>query len=201
MPIDPPSWKTKAAFACFGALLPLLSGCLPLYTLSDYTPEMPDGTLKIGNCLGTRHMHYSVDGVTIRIGLLVYPHARKNMPLMTLAFEIPDGRTVELASTEIALVYAPATATTRILIPPSLSTTNPPGQFPDALAPMVGGVRRVGERILPREFWTRIQLPEEPTGDIRAELPDIRINGRVFKVPPIDFRRTPRVEFMVPINC
>jgi hypothetical protein len=178
----------------------MISGCLPIYTLTDYTPEMPGGTLKIGNCLGTRRMHYSVDGVSIRSGLLVYPHARKNMPVMTLAFEIPDGRTVELASAEIALVYAPATATTRIRIA-SLGTTNAREQILDALAPMVGSDRRVGERILPSEFWTNIPLPEEPTGDVRAVLPDIRINGRVFKVPPIDFRRTPRVEWMTPINC
>jgi hypothetical protein len=55
--------------------------------------------------------------------------------------------------------------------------------------------------MLPHEFWTSVGLPEEPTGDIRAELPEIRIDGRVVKIPPIDFRRTPRVEFVVPINC
>jgi len=200
MPIDQPSWISKAAIACVGALLTISSGCVPFATLTDYTPEMPGGTLIVGNCLGTRRIHYSVDGVSIRSGLLVYPHARKNMPHISLAFAIPDGRTVELVSAEIALVYAPATATTRIRIA-GLGTTKAPGQFLDPLAPMVGGDRRVGERVFPHDFSTNIPLTEDPTGDIRAELPDIKINGRVFKIPPIDFRRTPRVEWMTPINC
>lgn len=191
---------TKAAVACIGALAPIFSGCVPFLALTDYTPEMRDGTLKVENCLGTRRMQYAVDGITIRSALLVYPHARKNMPIMALAFEIPDGHTVELVSADIALVYAPATTTTRISIS-GFSSTTVPEQYPAALAPLVGSGRLVSGRNLPREFWTNIRIPEEPTGDIRAILPDVRINGRVAKIPPIDFRRTPRVEVLVPVNC
>lgn len=181
-------------------LLPLVSGCLPFYTLTDYTPEMADGTLNVGHCLGTRKMQYVVDGVIVRSGLLVYPHARKNMPQLTLAFDIPAGRTVELVTPAILLVYAPGTAATSVNVA-GFSSGDVPAQQLDALAPMLGSDRRAGERLLPREFWTSIRLPAEPVGDVRAELPDIRVNGRLFKIPPIDFRRTPRVELMVPLNC
>jgi len=181
-------------------LLPLVSGCLPFYTLTDYTPEMADGTLKVGHCLGTRKMQYVVDGVIVRSGLLVYPHARKNMPQLTLAFDIPAGRTVELVTPAILLVYAPGTAATSVNVA-GFSSGDVPAQQLDALAPMLGSDRRAGERLLPREFWTSIRLPAEPVGGVRAELPDIRVNGRLFKIPSIDFRRTPRVELMVPLNC
>ncbi len=190
----------RAAAACLMLLLPLVSGCLPFYTLTDYTPEMAGGTLKVGHCLGTRKMQYAVDGVTLRSGLLVYPHARKDMPQLELAFDIPAGRTVELVSPAILLVYAPGTAATRVNIA-GFSSGEVPAQHLDALAPMTGSDRRAGERWLPREFWTGIRLPAEPVGDVRAELPDIRVNGRLVRIPPIDFRRTPRVELMVPLNC
>jgi hypothetical protein len=190
----------RAAAACLILLLPVVSGCLPFYTLTDYTPEMADGTLKVGHCLGTRKMQYVVDGVIVRSGLLVYPHARKNMPQLTLAFDIPAGRTVELVTPAILLVYAPGTAATSVNVA-GFSSGDVPAQQLDAL-PQCSAVTGVPVSACCRaNSGPASGCRGEPVGDVRAELPDIRVNGRLFKIPSIDFRRKPRVELMVPLNC
>lgn len=50
-------------------------------------------------------------------------------------------------------------------------------------------------------FAIDVQLPQMPVADFRIELLDIEINGRVVKIPPIDFKRFRRVEIMAPLNC
>ena len=50
-------------------------------------------------------------------------------------------------------------------------------------------------------FMIDVQLSEMSAGDFRIELPDMKINGRVVKIPPIDFKRFQRVEIMAPLNC
>lgn len=38
-------------------------------------------------------------------------------------------------------------------------------------------------------------------GDCRVNMPDLNIDGGIVKIPAITFTRTPRVQFMVPLNC
>jgi hypothetical protein len=39
-----------------------------------------------------------------------------------------------------------------------------------------------------------------PAGDFRIELPDMKINERAAKIPPIDFKKFRRTELMAPFN-
>jgi len=67
--------------------------------------------------------------------------------------------------------------------------------------PLEGFDKMLGDRKLPRELWTRIPLPRLADSDYRVDMPDLNINGRIAKIPAITFTRTPRVQFMVSLNC
>ncbi len=187
-----------APIALAGAIF--AAACVPFVTLTDYTPEVQGGTVKIGHCLGTRSVEFTLDEVLVRAKLAVYPHAPKGRPQIRFAFSIPAGRTVQLTSDQIVLSPLPAGVAVPLRIP-GFSTTNDNAREFTALTPMVGGVRRLQDRSVPEEYWTTVVLGREPESDVRLVFPDIRINGKPITISPVTFRRTPRVELMVPINC
>lgn len=176
------------------------AACVPIVTLTDYTPDVQGGTVKIGHCLGTRSVEFTLDEVVVSAKLAVYPQAMKGRPQVRLAFSIPAGRTVQLASDQIMLSSLPEGPAMPLRIP-GFSTTNNNAQEFTALTPMAGGVRQLHDRSVAEEYWTNVGLDLEPVGDVRLVFPDIHINGNLIRIPPVTFRRTPRVELMVPINC
>ena len=66
--------------------------------------------------------------------------------------------------------------------------------------PLEGFDKMLGDRKIPRELWTRIPLPRLAESDYRVDVPELNIKGCIVKIPTISFTRTPRVQFMVPLN-
>ena len=50
-------------------------------------------------------------------------------------------------------------------------------------------------------FYINVPLTGVPVSDLRIELPNIKINDHVVKIPPIDFKKSQRTELMAPLNC
>lgn len=182
-------------------LLPLVvAGCIPFIPLVDYTPEMAGGKVYTGHCLGARRVEYSAEGISLTISVLMWPHAREKDPSLHVRIAVPGGFTVELLSTDI-LATSPRVAAGKPIRIPGISTSINQQHLAELLLPMEGGEERIGKATTPRSFWINVPLAEMPVGDLHIELPELKINGRAVKIPAIDFRRTPRVEFMAALNC
>lgn len=178
----------------------MIAACVPFVPLTDFTPQMAGGTATTGHCIGLRRTELTLDSVVVRTSLRVYPHVRKGRPEVQLRFIVPTGRTVELESDQMLLAALPTGAAKQVRIP-GFSTTNDDAREFTARTPMVGGARTFGERSFVHEYWATILLEAEPDGDVQVTFPPIAINGKSFVIPPVTFQRTPRLAWMVPLNC
>ncbi len=178
----------------------MIGACVPFVPLTDFTPQMDGGSATTGHCIGLRRTELTLDSVLVRTSLRVYPHVRKGRAEVQLRFIVPAGRTVELDSDQMLLSTLPVGDATPIRIP-GFSTTNVETRELAARTPMVGGARTFGERTYVHEYWANVPLDAVPEGDVRVTFPQIAINGKAFAIPPVAFQRTPRVAWMVPLNC
>jgi len=177
----------------------LIAGCLPFYPMTDYWPEMPGAKISEGRCLGFWTAQYKVEDVTVHAAVAIYPRIREKEPQLNLAFSVPEGKVLELVSAEVTVSSPLAPASVRLTIPEV--TQGMTRESHDPLKPMVGGPVQLGGKTFSRYFHRNLSLSALPIGDYRVELPDMKVNGKVAKIPAVTFKRTPRVEFMVPVNC
>lgn len=178
----------------------MIAACVPFVPLTDFTPQMAGGTATTGHCIGLRRTELTLDSVLVRVSLRVYPHVRKGRAEVQLRFIVPPGRTVELDSDQLLLSKLPGGAATQVRIP-GFSTINNQAREFAARTPMVGGAQTFGERSYVHEYWANVPLDAVPEGDVRVTFPQISINGRAHAIPTVTFQQTPRLAWMVPLNC
>lgn len=125
---------------------------------------------------------------------------RDKAPFLYIFVNIPIGVKVELQSRDISVTSALVTGTKRFPIPafrdPRYSVA--PGKPP---RPSTGGELNFQELSATTSFFICLPMPKIPVGDLRVELPDMRIRERLAKIPPIEFKKFPRVVVIAPLNC
>lgn len=176
-----------------------IAGCFPFYPMTDYWPEMPGAKVSEGRCLGFWTAQYKIDEVTVHAAVAIYPRIREKEPQLNLGFSVPESKVLELVSADVTVSSPVAPASVRLTIPELTNGTTRESVSP--LKPMVGGPVQLGGKTFSRYFHRNLSLSPLPVGDYRVELPDMKVNGKVVKIPAATFKRTPRVEFMVPVNC
>ena len=167
--------------------------------MTDYWPEMAGAKISEGHCLGFWTAQYKIDEVTVHAAVAIYPRIREQQPQLNLGFSVPEGKVLELMSAEVTVSSPLAPASVRLTIPEV--TQGMTRESADPLKPMVGGLVQLGGKTFSRYYYRNLSLSALPIGDYRVEFSDMKVNGKAVKIPAATFKRTPRVEFMVPVNC
>ncbi|MEP7157734.1 MAG: hypothetical protein ABI905_18260 [Betaproteobacteria bacterium] len=205
----------------------LTTSCIPFVTLVDYVPEMEGGVIRRTNCTGAYSIEYRVKGIRTsasiaqRSALIKEPSLRFNIGLpagrtgefMTKIVQVTAEKSGGRPGAEVAIEIAevrslvfdrtpllPENRDRKPFVSP-LQTVTLPVVSIDKLPVMVGEDIQWFKANQPRNFYIDVPLGQMLLGDVRVQIPDIRIDGSIEKIPPIKFRREPRVEFFVPLNC
>lgn len=183
-----------------GMLAFTVAGCIPFLTFVDYTPQMPGGHIRTSNCLGKESVAYNVEGIQITSSVSIWSVAGDKAPLLYVFFDIPASFKVELLSRDISVMAANAAKIKRFAIQefrlPRVFTRSSKWQ-----SSTVSGEVNFQKLTAMSSFAIDVALTGMYLGDIHITLPDMKINDRIVKIPPIDFKQIRRVEVMAPLNC
>ena len=176
------------------------AGCVPFLTFTDFTPQMAGGEIRISNCAGKESVEYKVDGVRLVSSLSMRSSNGEKSPVLYVFFSIPAGTKIELLSREILVMSLPTTGFKQVSIS---GFRNPSIPVQSRRGPPSTDSSEVNFRDLTAtsSFAIDVPLTGMPVGDFRIELPSMKINDNVVKIPPIDFKKFLRVEIFAPLNC
>ena len=192
--------RTKIKALHYGILAFAITSCVPFLTFIDFKPEMAGSRIETSNCLGHQRVDYEVEGIRLSSSMVMWSPTGDKSPFLNVHVSIPAGNSVELLSRDISVTSLPSTDVKRVSIP-GFRIAKTPEQAQKRLPATDRGEVDFRNLTATNSFMIDVQLREMPAGDFRIELPDMKINGRVVKIPPIDFKRFQRVEIMAPLNC
>jgi hypothetical protein len=189
------------------AMLPLVTmlafataGCVPFLTFTDFTPQMAGGEVRISNCLAKESVEYKVDGIRLVSSLSMHSSTEEKAPVLYVFFSIPAGTKIELLSREI--LVKPVSATEFKQVPISaFRDPRIPTQIGKKLPLNDSSEVNFRDMTATSSFAIDVPLTGMPVSDLRIELPQMKINDHVVKIPPIDFKKFQRTEVFAPLNC
>jgi hypothetical protein len=183
-----------------GLLAVTVAGCVPFLTFIDFTPEMAGGKILTSNCVGKQSVEYEIGGIRLASTMAMWSPTGDNAPLLYVFIDIPAGTRVELLSRDVSVLSPPSAEIKRVPIP-GFRIPKTPAQAQNRLPATDRGEVNFRDLTATNSFAIDVPLRGMPVGDFRIQLPDMKINDRTFKIPPIDFKRFRRVEIMAPLNC
>jgi hypothetical protein len=176
------------------------AGCVPFITFTDFAPQMEGGQVRISNCVGKESVEYKVDGIRLVFSLSMHSSSGEKAPVLYVFFNIPAGTKIELLSREILVMSPPAIAFKQISISgfrnpwiPAQTRKKPPLNDSSEM--------NVRDMTATSSFAIDVPLTGMPVGDFRIELPSMKINDNVVKIPLIEFKKFQRTEIFAPLNC
>jgi hypothetical protein len=175
-------------------------GCVPFLTFTHFAPQMAGGEIRISKCLGHESVEYKIDGIRLTSSLPIRSSPGERVLALFVFFSIPVGTKVELLSREISVASPPEAASKQVLIPEfvvSRVQVKPAQKLP----PTDGSEVNFRNLTATSSFYINVLLTGIPVSDLRIELPNMKINDRVMKIPPIDFKKSQRTEVFAPLNC
>jgi hypothetical protein len=177
-----------------------VAGCVPFLTFIDFTPQMAGGEIRTSNCIGKESVEYKVEGIQLASSLSMRSTFGGKAPLLYVFFTIPKETKVELLLPEISVIPLPSTTIKRVPIP-GFKTPRTQAQISSRLPPPESNEVNFRNLTATSSYAIEVPLTGMLPGDFRVELPDMKINDRVVKIPPIDFKKFRRTEVMAPLNC
>ena len=176
------------------------AGCVPFLTFTDFTPQMAGGEIRISKCVGKESVEYKVDGIRLVSSLSMRSSTGEKSSMLYVFFTIPAGTKIELLSREISVLLLPATVFKQVPIS-GFNLPRTQAQFAQKLSSTGSSEVNVRDMTATSSFAIDVPLTGMPVGDFRIELPSMKINDNVVKIPPIDFKKFQRVEIFAPLNC
>lgn len=182
-------------------------GCVPFVTSTYYRPEARGGRIAQAHCPPLpSFLLFDQDGVVIGAQL----SSRGEQIAITMTFEVPEGRTVNLLGGEVGVrsgggAEANGELTGSMWVGLGVTTDFPPD------LPLSGKTQRW--RIRPFQqttlygttkhayFWFQaiVDIPE--SGHFTVALPAFTVNEVESKLPKIEFRLHTEFHWVYPLNC
>ncbi|MSP95311.1 MAG: hypothetical protein EXR00_08570 [Alphaproteobacteria bacterium] len=119
--------------------------------------------------------------------------------LLEVQFDIPEGKRVELARQDVALITDANDAPRRINYS-GMGLTGNPALPLVAIAPMVGGYN-LGNPAFVKHYWLYAPVDAAGADSLRIALSPFAINDRMQTLPEIRFSRVTDVQLVAPIQC
>lgn len=203
----------RRLFIATPLILGLLSACLPVLPITDYTITSAAGKIQSSNCLANESIEFDWEAVRLRASV-GFNTPGATVPTLRLTFHLPPGNNVRFTRAEVGVHAANGQPETRTVTTWNRTITRPsaqPNQLEQATvetmlgnAPLLGGLVTEEGVVGPRDskvFAATIPLRGLSEKGYRVQLPTLEINGKSVTLSPISFTRRQRVEFMVPANC
>lgn len=202
-----PPVKALASLLSSGVLL---LACAPL-PKQVYVPRADGGTVEYSTCAFNSH---------VPVGLVIDRHGvkahiqlaeRDGLRYVELQLEVPEGKTVALQSSKIAIrAINPAQSfvaefpTASLVGNPIVNSTSPVPEVRNRQLPptamLVGGSVQAGNSSSNRSFWFAGHFGTTSAEEIVVTLPSYTINDLPHSFPPVHFTRKSMVVVAL-LNC
>ena len=180
-----------AALALAGAC----AGCVPIIAHRYYEPSASEGATPRNRCWKTfETIVIRRDAIQFTTKIVPYGDARH----VEIAVAIPAGHRVSLDGKAIAVFDAEGNRHPSMTIAGVGLIQSPAARARDIRTTMVGETL-VGETS--RNFWLYAPFDADGLERFSLVLPTFVIDGAPTELPPIDFKRTRRWQFLAPLQC